>query len=78
MNWMLRFLPAEKRAMVQLISRITSRLDTAEERRDVIQYGIEMFSNGKVSVGSWAQFGARLGILGGRTSHKKRRVRRLS
>ena len=66
MNWLLRFLPADKRQMVVLAQRIVSSLDTDEERRAAITYGSEMLRDGKVSVGEWAKFGKTLGILKGR------------
>jgi hypothetical protein len=66
MNWLLRFLPEDKRQMVVLAQRIVSCLDTAEERRAAIAYGSEMLRDGKVSVGEWARFGGKLGVLKGR------------
>ena len=66
MNWILRFLPEDKRAMLELAMRITSSIDTAEERKRVADYGMEMLKDGKVTVGEWAKFGSLLGILTGR------------
>jgi hypothetical protein len=66
MNWILRFLPADKRALLELAIRITSSLDTAEERKAVAEYGAEMLKDGKVSVGEWSRFGSKLGILTGK------------
>jgi len=66
MNWLLRFLPADKRQMVVLAQRIVASLDTAEERKAAIDYGVAMLADGKVSVAEWARFGAKLGILRGR------------
>jgi hypothetical protein len=63
---LLKFLPADKRAMLNLALRITSSLDTAAERKAVADYGIEMLKDGQVSVGEWAKLGSRLGILTGR------------
>ena len=65
MNWLLRFLPADKRALLELAIRITSSLDTPEERRAVAQYGVTMLADSKVSVSEWAKFGAKLGVLKG-------------
>mgnify|MGYP003136066004 FL=1 len=65
MNWLLRFLPEDKRALLELALRITSSLDTAEERRSVAKYGLEMLKDNKVTVGEWAKFGSKLGILRG-------------
>ena len=65
MNWLLRFLPEDKRALLELALRITSSLDSAKERRDVAKYGLEMLKDNKVTVGEWAKFGSKLGILRG-------------
>jgi len=66
MNFLLRFLPPEKRAMIELVMRITSALDTAEERKAAIDYGIEMLSDGTVSVTEWAKFGKVIGVTTGK------------
>ena len=65
MNWILKLLPEDKRALLELAIRITASLDTPEERKDVAEYGLEMLKDGKVTVGEWAKFGSRLGILRG-------------
>jgi len=66
MNWLLRFLPADKRQMVVLAQRIVGALDTAEERQAAIAYGVAMLADGRVTVGEWAKFGSLLGILRGK------------
>jgi hypothetical protein len=66
MNWLLKFLPQDKRALLELAIRITSALDTAAERKAVVQYGAEMLKDGSVTVGEWAKFGSKLGILRGK------------
>jgi hypothetical protein len=66
MKWLLRFLPQDKRALMELAVRITASLDTAKERQDVAEYGVLMLKDGKVTVGEWARFGSKLGILRGR------------
>ena len=66
MNWILKLLPEDKRLLLQLAIRITSSLDTARERKDVAEYGAEMLKDGKVTVGEWAKFGSKLGILSGK------------
>ena len=66
MNWILRFLPADKKALLELAIRITASVDSAAERKAVADYGLEMLEDGKVSVGEWAKFGSKLGILSGR------------
>ena len=71
MKWLLRFLPQDKRALLELAVRITASLDTTKERQDVAEYGVKMLKDGKVTVGEWARFGSKLGILRGR--HKGHR-----
>ena len=66
MNWILKFLPQDKRVLLELAIRITSALDTAAERKAVAEYGAEMLKDGKVTVGEWAKFGSKLGILRGK------------
>jgi len=43
--------------------RIIACLDTAEERKAAVDYGIQMLEDGRVEVGEWAKFGSKLGIL---------------
>jgi hypothetical protein len=65
MSWLLKLLPADKRALLELAIRITASLDTAAERKAVAEYGMEMLRDRKVTVGEWAKFGSKLGILRG-------------
>jgi len=67
MNWILKLLPEDKRNMLKLGMRIVASLDTGAERKEAIDYGIQMLDDGKVSVGEWAKFGSKLGILTGET-----------
>jgi hypothetical protein len=64
MNWLIRLLPKEYKQMVELAQRIISQLDTKEERKAALEYGIAMMEDGKVEVGEWSKFGSKLGILG--------------
>ena len=66
MMWLLRFLPPDKRALLELAMRITASLDTAAERQAVAEAGVEMLKDGRVTVAEWSKFGSRLGILTGR------------
>jgi len=64
MNWLLKLLPQDTRQLVVLGQRIIASLDTAEERREAVRYGIEMFRGADgVTVGEWAKFGSKLGLL---------------
>ena len=65
MNWLLKLLPSDKRALLELAIRITNSLDTAAERKAVAEYGVEMLKDSRVTVGEWAKFGSKLGILKG-------------
>ena len=62
---LMRFLPADKRAMIALAMRMVSKLDTAKERRDVAEWGILAFKDGKITVPEWGALGGKLGILTG-------------
>ena len=65
--WLLRFLPEEQKDMITLGKRIVGCLDSSEERKQAIAYGVDMLSDGKVTVAEWAKFGSKLGILTGRS-----------
>jgi hypothetical protein len=65
MNLLLMFLPTQTRQLITLGRQIISRLDTADERKSAVDYGIEMMKDGKVTVVEWARFGSKLGILKG-------------
>ena len=66
MNWILRFLPEDKKNMLELAMRIVASLDSGAERKEAIDYGIKMLEDGKVTVGEWAKCGSKLGILTGK------------
>ena len=66
MNWLLKFLPADKRALLELAIRITSALDTAAERKAVAEYGVKMLADGKVSGPEWVTLGKALGVMRGK------------
>ena len=62
---LMRFLPADKRAMIRLALRMVNNLDTAAERKAVADWGIRAFKDGKISVPEWGELGGKLGILTG-------------
>jgi hypothetical protein len=64
-NLLMKFIPADKRAMIQLAMRMVSKLDTSKERREVAEWGIRAFADGKITVPEWAELGGKLGILTG-------------
>ena len=63
MNFLLKFLPKEKRELLELAIRVTSALDTRHEREEAVKYGVSMLKDGKVTITEWAGFGKRLGIF---------------
>ena len=65
MEFLLKFVPAQTRQLITLGQQIISRLDTAGERDEAVNYGIEMLKDGRVTVGEWSKFGSKLGILKG-------------
>lgn len=65
MDMLLMFLPAQTRQLVTLGKQIIARLDTTDERKAAVEYGIELLKDGRVTVGEWAKFGSKLGILKG-------------
>ena len=69
-NLLMRFLPADTRAILQLAMRMADKLDTPQERRDVAESGIAAFKNGSISITEWSILGGKLGIL---TAPKRRK-----
>ncbi len=65
LQMLLRFLPADKRAMIDLAMRMVSKLDTPQERQAVAEWGIRAFKDGKITVPEWGELGGKLGILTG-------------
>ena len=65
MDILLMFLPYKTRRLVMLGKQIIARLDTTDERDAAVDYGIEMLKDGRVTVGEWAKFGSKLGVLKG-------------
>lgn len=65
MEFLLKFVPAQTRQLITLGQQIIARLDTAGERDEAVNYGIEMLKDGRVTVGEWSKFGSKLGILKG-------------
>ena len=63
MKFLLSFMPKEYKDMIMLCQRIFNQLDTSAERQEAIAFGVAMIQAGKVEVGEWSKFGAKLGIL---------------
>ena len=66
MSLLLKFLPKDKRALLELAIRITASLDTPEERKAVAEYGVKMLADGKVSGPEWLKLGKALGVMRGK------------
>ena len=67
---LMRFLPADTRALLRLAMRMANNLDTAQERKDVAEYGLAAFHNGHISITEWTGLGKQMGIL---TSPKRQK-----
>ena len=65
LQMLMKFLPADKRAMIQLVMRMVAKLDTPAERKAVAEYGIAAFKDGSISITEWATIGGKMGILTG-------------
>jgi len=62
-NVLMRFLPADKRALLKLALRMVDNLDTPAERKRVAEYGLAAFHDGHISITEWTGLGKRMGIL---------------
>ena len=60
---LLGLLPADKKALLELALRITANLDTPEERKRVLDYGIEMLADGIIRPTEWTRFGKMAGVF---------------
>ena len=61
---LMRFLPPDKQALLQLGMSVTRNLDSDDERRQVAEYGISMLRDGRISVREWSHLGKLLGVFG--------------
>ena len=62
LSLLMKFLPADKKALLNLALRMVASLDTPQERKAVADYGIKMIEGG-VTVSEWATFGKKLGVF---------------
>jgi len=58
----MRFLPQEKRKLMELMSRLYDGLDVAQ-RRDLAEYCEKMLKDGKIGTTEWSQFGKKVGAF---------------
>jgi len=63
LQMLMKFLPADKKALLNLALRMVASLDTPRERTAVADYGIKMLADGKVTITEWAAFGKKLGVF---------------
>ena len=64
---LLKLLPPDIRALVEMAVRIVSHLNTAKERKAFAEYVLEALkTDGSLTVGEWSSIGKRAGILRGR------------
>ena len=56
--------PEERDEVLTLARRIWGNLDTEQERKEALMFGLSMFHDRRVTVGEWSKFGSKLGILG--------------
>tara|TARA_Y100000310_G_C19944279_1_gene473950 strand:+ start:239 stop:439 length:201 start_codon:yes stop_codon:yes gene_type:complete len=66
----MRFLPEDKKGLLELAMRMVANLDTPAERKAVAEYGIKMIEGG-VTVNEWATFGKKLGVFKMEKGNKK-------
>ena len=63
----LKLVPADVRALIEMATRVVANLDTARERKEFAEYVLKAFeTDGSLTVGEWASIGSRAGILRGR------------
>ncbi len=70
LNLLMRFLPEDKKGLLELAMRMVANLDTPAERKAVAEYGIKMIEGG-VTVNEWATFGKKLGVFKMEKGNKK-------
>ena len=64
MKFLLRFLPADQRALIRLGQHIVGNLDSANERRAAAETLLVTLSDGKVTQQEWMSLGKTLGVFG--------------
>ena len=61
---LMKFLPPEAKAAIELVQRLTAALDTPEERQAVMTYCMDMLRDNSVSATEWSKLGKALKIYG--------------
>ena len=64
---LLKLLPSDVRALIEMAIRVVSHLNTAKERKAFAEYVLEALkTDGSLTVAEWAAIGSKAGILRGR------------
>jgi hypothetical protein len=64
---LLKLVPADVRALIEMATRVVAHLDTGQERKAFAEYVLKALeTDGSLTVGEWASIGSRAGILRGR------------
>ena len=54
---LMKFLPPQAKAGIQLATLLTQALDTPEERQAALDHTIAMIADGKISIKEWRELG---------------------
>ena len=54
---LMKFLPSQAKAGIQLATLLTQALDTPEERQAALDHTIAMIADGKISIKEWRELG---------------------
>ena len=57
LNLLMKFLPPQAKAGIQLATLLTQALDTPEERQAALDHTIAMIADGKISIKEWRELG---------------------
>jgi len=64
---LLKLVPADVRALIEMATRIVAHLDTGQERKAFAKYVLKALeTDGSLTVAEWASIGSRARILRGR------------
>tara|TARA_R100001086_G_scaffold240533_1_gene166727 strand:- start:137 stop:406 length:270 start_codon:yes stop_codon:yes gene_type:complete len=61
---LMKFLPPQAKAAIELAQRLTASLDTPEEREAAIKYCSEILADGKITMVEWSKLGKVLQVYG--------------
>ena len=57
LNLLMKFLPPQAKAGIQLATLLTQALDTPEERQAALDHTIDMIADGKIRIKEWRELG---------------------